>query len=549
LPQDFDPQLSEATMESPTTPAPVGAGQACAHVQFIEGSDPQISVETTDLLRVRLRAAALSLFFGFAVFFVYRLIKGEYKLPGGDLIIDAQFVVLIFLAVAWVSLRRQCSIACRYLRFHELLVFGPPAVFMLILQYERLSHCASAGGAGTLQNPIGPWYALIFTYAIFIPNTWRRAAVVIGCMAAAPLILMGVMWLRHTLCATLLANNPGFLVEIGLMLGIGYVTSVYGTYIMGTLRQEAFEARRLGQYRLVRLIGAGGMGEVYLAEHHLLKRPCAIKLIRPNKARDPRALARFEREVQSIAQLSHWNTVEIFDYGRTDDGTFYYVMEFLPGLSLSQLVEQHGPLPSARVIYLLQQVCEALGEAHQAHLVHRDIKPGNIFAAIRGGYYDVAKLLDFGLAKSIADVDDPHLTAAGSITGSPLYMSPEQATGEFDSDPRSDIYSLGAVAYYLLTGVPPFGGDQPLKVIIAHATLDVVPPSQLRPEVPADLEAIILRCLAKRPIERFQDTASLSAALANCSAAGCWGRDDAAHWWHEQEGAAPATYEREAALS
>ncbi len=347
----YDPMPSDATLESPTHPVPVGSlpvgtAKACPHVQFIEGSDPQISVETTDLLRLRLRAAALSLFCGIAVFFVYRLLTGEWKVPGGDLLLDAQFVVLIILAVAWLSLRRQCSIACRYLRFHELLVFGPPAAFMLLLEHTRMSHCVARG---FLQNPVGPWYALIFTYAIFIPNTWRRAAMVIGCMAAAPLVLIGVMWAQHSLCATLLQNNPGFLVEITLMLAIAFATSVYGTHMVGTLRQEAFEAKRLGQYRLLRLIGAGGMGEVYLAEHQLMKRPCAIKLIRPSKARDPRALARFEREVQAIARLSHWNTVEIFDYGRTDDGTFYYVMEFLPGLSLAQLVDQYGPLPAARV--------------------------------------------------------------------------------------------------------------------------------------------------------------------------------------------------------
>ncbi len=516
----YDDAPADATLDSPTEPLPVCSANACQPVHFVEGSDPQISSETTDLLRIRLRAAALSLFCGFAAFFVYRLLSGAWNRPGGDLIVDSQFIVLIILAVGWLSLRRKCSIACRYLRFHELLIFGPPAAFMLLLEQERMAHCVQMG---FLQNPIAPWYALIFTYAIFIPNTWRRAAVVIGFMAVAPLVLIGIMWARHSLCASLIQNNPGYLVEITLMLGIAFATSVYGTYMVGALRQEAFEARRLGQYRLVHLIGSGGMGEVYLAEHQLMKRPCAIKLIRPNKARDPRALARFEREVQAIARLSHWNTVEIFDYGRTDDGTFYYVMEFLPGLSLAQLVEDYGPLPPARVIYLLRQVCDALGEAHAARLIHRDIKPGNIFAAMRGGYYDVAKLLDFGLAKSVSDLDDVHLTQAGSITGSPLYMSPEQATGDFDSDARSDIYSLGAVAYYLLTGLPPFAGDQPLKVIIAHATREVVPPSQLRPEVPADLEAVVMRCLAKRPQERYQDAASLGAALAGCAAADQWG--------------------------
>ena len=199
------------------------------------------------------------------------------------------------------------------------------------------------------------------------------------------------------------------------------------------------------------------MGEVYLAEHRLLKRPCAVKLIHPHRASDPHLLQRFEREVQATAQLTHTNTVEMFDYGHTEDGTFYYVMEYLPGLSLAELVEKHGPLPPARAVHLLMQTCDALSEAHSRGLIHRDIKPGNIFSAQRGGYYDVAKLLDFGLAKPIsADSVPVQLTQDGSITGSPLYMSPEQAIGDSEPDERSDIYSLGAVAYYLLTGRPPF---------------------------------------------------------------------------------------------
>jgi serine/threonine-protein kinase len=297
--------------------------------------------------------------------------------------------------------------------------------------------------------------------------------------------------------------------------------------MVGALRREAFEARRLGQYRLLRLIGSGGMGDVYLAEHRMMKRPCAIKVIHPSKADDPQALARFEREVHATAQLSHWNSIEIFDYGRAEDGTFYYVMEYLPGLSLSQLVERHGPLCPARVVFLLAQVCDALAEAHSAGLIHRDIKPGNIFSAVRGGQYDVAKLLDFGLAKV-------ELTQAGSITGSPLYMSPEQALGDTEPDARSDIYSVGAVAYFLLTGAPPFTNAQPLKVILAHVSQDVVAPSRLRPEIPLDVEAIVLRCLAKQPADRFQDVASLASALAECCVAGQWNRERAADWWQAE---------------
>src|SRR5256885_2896070 len=196
------------------------------------------------------------------------------------------------------------------------------------------------------------------------------------------------------------------------------------------------------------------MGEVYFAEHQLLKRPCAIKLIRPSLSQQARVLARFELEVRATARLSHWNTVEVYDYGRTDDGTFFYVMEYLPGLSLAELVERHGPLPPERVIYLLRQACQALREAHGMGLIHRDIKPANIFAAQRGGLHDVTKLLDFGLAKRKAEAPAMQLSQHGSITGSPLYMSPEQASGQ-RADHRSDIYALGAVAYFLLTGYAP----------------------------------------------------------------------------------------------
>ena len=316
------------------------------------------------------------------------------------------------------------------------------------------------------------------------------------------------------------------------MLAVTYLCSVYGTHIINTLRHEAFEARQLGQYRLCRLIGSGGMGEVYLAEHQMMKRPVAIKLIRPGKAGDPQALARFEREVRATAKLSHWNTIEIFDYGRTDDGTFYYVMEYLPGLSLSDLVDRHGPLPPARAIHLLMQTCDALAEAHGRGLIHRDIKPGNIFSAQRGGVHDVAKLLDFGLAKPIsAEAEPVQLTQEGSITGSPLFMSPEQALGDSEPDARSDIYSLGAVAYYLLTGPPPFDGEQPIKVILAHAHDPVVPPSHLRSDIPPDLEQVVLRCLAKNPADRYPDARSVRRALFECVASGGWTHEDAADWW------------------
>jgi serine/threonine-protein kinase len=303
------------------------------------------------------------------------------------------------------------------------------------------------------------------------------------------------------------------------------------------LRIEAYRARLLNQYRLGRKLGGGGMGEVYLAEHQLLKRPCAIKLIRADLVGKHRIFARFEREVRATAQLSHWNTIEIFDYGRNENGAFFYVMEYLPGLSLAQLVERHGPMAPARVIYLLRQACDALEEAHGAGLVHRDIKPANLMAAYRGGRHDVAKLLDFGLVKTLSDdATAPHLSREGTVTGSPLYMAPEQIMHTQEPDRRTDIYGLGAVAYFMLTGRPPFYGETPMEVMIAHVRDQVTPPSQLRAEVAADLERVVLRCLAKNPHDRYPDTRSLADDLTRCADAANWSPQHAALWWQTHEG-------------
>jgi len=275
------------------------------------------------------------------------------------------------------------------------------------------------------------------------------------------------------------------------------------------------------------------MGEVYLAEHQLLKRPCAVKMIRSGAATDPQALARFECEVRLTATLSHPNTVEIYDYGRSEDGTYYYVMEYLPGLSLAELVERYGPLPPARMVYLLRQVCGALREAHAAGLIHRDIKPSNIIAARRGGMDDVAKLFDFGLVRLASTVRAADRSAEGQVLGTPLFMSPEQATASRELDERSDIYSLGAVAYYLLTGRPPFEGEDGIAVMIAHARDPVAPPSRVRSGIPKDLERVVLLCLAKDASERFQDAASLERALGACACADNWDQDQAARWWRD----------------
>lgn len=510
-----------------------GIGQA-RPVALVEGSSPRLANEVHALLASRLRAAALLLCFGSSLFLVWRLTSlGEEAMLEIPFLFWFHVVMTAILGLAGAVLCVRCPNSLPRLRFYEAVIFGVPGLFFLTLQATQVAKCCDERNLVTLAvvlRGLGlAWYALILTYSMFIPNSWRRAAIHVGFMAAAPVI---VSWFAYWYEPLVVRNfGTGLFVELLLMMLIGWVVAVYGVYSINALRREAFEARRLGQYHLKELIGAGGMGEVYLAEHQLLKRPCAIKLIRPGQAADPRILARFEREVRTTAKLSHWNSVEIFDYGNTADGTFYYVMEYLPGLSLSQLVERYGPLPPARVVYLLEQVCDALREAHQHGLVHRDIKPGNIFAALRGGRHDVAKLLDFGLVKPIVENNAAHLTLDGSITGSPLFMSPEQSLGEQNPDQRTDIYSLGAVAYFLLTGQPPFLRDTPLKVLFAHAHDPVVEPSRLRAEIPADLEQVVLRCLAKRPEDRYPDVTTLREALEDCVAAGQWSEVEAAAWW------------------
>jgi serine/threonine-protein kinase len=383
---------------------------------------------------------------------------------------------------------------------------------------------------------------LLATYGIFIPNDWRRAALVAVPMALAPAVVGWLVLANHPelSAAAARAAGLGLTSESALWLLLGAALAVFGVRAVDNVTARVSEAHHLGPYHLRDPIGTGGMGEVYLAEHQLLKRPCAIKLIRPGRAADPRALARFEREVHTTAQLSHWNTVEIYDYGRTEDGTFYYVMEYLPGLSLAELVERHGPLPPERVIHLLRQACQALREAHGLGLVHRDIKPANIFAAHRGGLHDVTKLLDFGLAMRKVDAPATHLSFHGTITGSPLYMSPEQASG-LRADHRSDIYAVGAVAYYLLTGNAPFRRENAISVMIAHARDAVVPPGALREDVPADLARVVLRCLAKDPAARNPDAASLERAMAACAAADLWTEHRAAAWWRATSTSAPAS--------
>ena len=354
------------------------------------------------------------------------------------------------------------------------------------------------------------WFAVIVAYGVFIPNTWRRCAIVVAILGSTPIITTAICnAVFDRVDARLLSL---YVLNVAIWMLFAAALAIYGSHRIDVLRNEAAEARELRQYQLKQLLGAGGMGEVYLAEHVLLRRPCAIKLIRPDRAGNPQELVRFEREVQATATLNHPNTVHVYDYGHTDDGTFYYVMEYLPGLTLEELVRRQGAQPASRAIHLLRQICGALSEAHEAGLIHRDVKPGNIIVCEWGGVRDVAKLVDFGIVQSRG-------IASREIVGTPSFMSPEQAGGQQMIDGRSDLYSLGAVGYFLVTGTLPFRRATAAETAAAHLHEHVIPPAQVQPDVPHDLQAIILRCLSKIPDQRYQTAAALDAALAQCAAA------------------------------
>jgi serine/threonine-protein kinase len=395
----------------------------------------------------------------------------------------------------------------------------------------------------TLKNIVLVTAILILTYGLYVPKSWRRAALGAVPLALEPFVVLLVLTLQYPEAMAWLekgwrrSTTPRIHLFVfdGMMLLIVTLSSTLGAYAISRLRRQVAEARQFGQYRLKRRIGVGGMGEVYLAEHQLLKRPCALKLIKRGDAAEPLAQERFEREVRLTATLSHPNTVEIYDYGRTEDGTYYYVMEYLRGLTLAELVEHHGPLCPGRVVYLLRQVCSALAEAHAAGLIHRDIKPSNIFAARRGGIDDIAKLLDFGLVRPSPAYQEAHISGDGQILGTPAFMSPEQGIDPWQVDARSDIYSLGAVTYHLLTGRPLFEQPDAVSLLIAHARDPVEPPSRFRPGIPEDLERVALRCVAKDPADRFPNASSLERALSACTCATEWDQERAAQWWRDHE--------------
>jgi serine/threonine-protein kinase len=535
---DFDATTEQdpAARASPRGASAQGTFVPTRRIAQPDGSE--LATETRWLLQQRLKSASLVLVVGFSLVVARLIILYKFE----SLAVFFYSILLALLIVCTAALSGSWQPSLTRLRRLEIALFLLIVILFMAAQYVLMLRAVREQDPARLARAVKIstlWMvAFMFTYAIFIPNSWRRAARVIVPMALAPMTVPWVLGAIHPELYKVAIKTASLenMSEDGVFLVLGAFTAIFGTHTINTLRIEAYRARLLNQYRLGRKLGGGGMGEVYLAEHQLLKRPCAIKLIRQDLIGNQRIFARFEREVRATAQLSHWNTIEIFDYGRNDNGAFYYVMEYLPGLSLAELVERFGPMPAARVIYLLRQACDALHEAHEAGLVHRDIKPANLMAAYRGGMHDVAKLLDFGLVKTLTENETaPHLSREGTVAGSPLYMSPEQIMHSHEPDRRADIYGLGAVAYFMLTGKPPFMGESPMEVMFAHVRDTVTPPSQIRSEIPADLERVVLRCLAKNPDDRYQDTPSLADHLDRCADSANWSPGHAALWWQSHQ--------------
>jgi serine/threonine-protein kinase len=448
---------------------------------------------------------------------------------------------LLGAAILW----RWPGMSMRLLRLWEVLFFATHTAYNGLLRFEVLAHVAegapnppslAVGFRGVVS--LTGFVPLILAYGVLIPNTRRRSLLVVAALTAVPFAAIAAAAVVNPAL-----RGPHFIslgVQAGVVLTFPSAIAVFAAARATALQRRAFEAERraeqVGQYALKRKLGEGGMGEVWLAEHALLKRPCAVKFIRPELAAHSATAARFNREVQAVTGLTHPNTVRVYDYGRAEDGSFYYVMEYLDGPTLEELVRETGPLQPGRVVYLLRQVCGALVEAHAAGLVHRDLKPGNVIVAALGGQRDVAKLLDFGLVQDLSADADHRLTRVGTVLGTPAYMSPEQAAGESALDARGDVYGLGAVAFFALTGRPPFQGKTLGQLLAAHRSEPPPPLTDLRPDVPTDLAAVVARCLAKDPNDRFPAAADLDRALAQCGCAADWSAERAAEWWQTRTG-------------
>ncbi|MEJ7604314.1 MAG: serine/threonine-protein kinase [Kofleriaceae bacterium] len=438
--------------------------------------------------------------------------------PRNELIFGAAVVGLAVMAFIWrgVLVRKAMSVEALYAidMMYAIAIgvaFGGSAV--LAVELRPAAYASLVYGCFT-----------VFTRALVVPSTGMRTLAT--SIATFVPMTIAAIWLGVTTTQEL--PGPAFVGGDIVFSVVAILLATTGSSIIYELRGKVSEAMQLGQYTLERRIGEGGMGAVHRASHALLRRPTAIKLIHPDRV-GAETLDRFEREVQLMSQLTHPNTVAVFDYGRNHDGVLYYAMEYLAGLDLEQLVRKHGPQPAGRVAHILHQVCGALQEAHDAGMIHRDVKPANIILCERGGVPDFAKVVDFGLVKEIT-----RDTTASSqvILGTPAYVAPEAITDPDRIGPAVDLYALGAVGYYLLTGRRVFEGKTHVDVCIQHVTAAPIPPSQVvAHHIPPALEAIVMKCLAKNPTDRYPSATALAEALAAIPVGADWDRSHAKEFW------------------
>ncbi len=383
-----------------------------------------------------------------------------------------------------------------------------------------------------------PWECVwIIIFPLLAPNTPSKT--LLASLAAASTGMLSVILSKAAGLTSpdlpLIYVFGWYLFSTYLCAGIAFAIS-RAVYRFG---KRLHRAREIGSYQLVKPLGQGGMGEVWMARHRMLARPAAIKLIRPevlgaNESVRRTVLRRFEREARATATLDSNHTITLYDFGITQEGAFYYVMELLRGLSLDVLVKRFGPVAPARAVYLLRQACHSLAEAHERGLIHRDIKPANIYACRLGFDYDFVKVLDFGLVKSSRGLEAgaSDLTAEGVATGTPAFMAPEMALGKTEVDGRVDIYGIGCVAYWLACGQRVFEADSPLATVVAHVQEKPIPPSRRSElDIPGALEEIILACLEKDPADRPQTASELDRLLAECGLDGEWSGKKAQEWW------------------
>ena len=446
--------------------------------------------------------------------------------PGGLALIGEIGAILVSLGMFAVTRRKDLAPAAILDRG---LVYQVAMGFMLALITH--SFRPAGGSLGLGWSDVSIW---LVSYTLMVPSTIGKRT-----LATVATALMDPLGLLVHVAAG--KRVPGSLELVALFLptAVAAVIALAGARVVHQLTVDAGQAREMGSYRLVSLIGRGGMGEVWRAEHRMLARPAAIKIIRPDGAGGSEAIARFRREAEATARLRSPHTVQLYDFGLTDDGCFYSVMELLDGFALDDLVEQWGPVPAARTVHILLGVCRSLREAHRQGLVHRDIKPGNVFLCRSGTEVDHVKVLDFGLVKEVAG-SDVSVTQTGFVTGTPGFMAPEMALGRKDIDGRTDLYSLGCVGFYLLTGDTVFEKKTPIEMIMDHAKTPPPRPSQKSGvAIPDGLEDLLMDCLAKEPKDRPESAREVERRLWALYLPDIWTPDMAERWWAAHASALP----------